>query len=280
MLNVALVTWSGLPSLTEDDRLVRAALEHRGARVTATVWDDPSVDWSRFDRVVLRSTWDYHRNAERFLGWIDALPVPLQNPAPLVRWNSHKKYLSELGARGVNVVPTLFRSAAAEPPLFDPGYESGGSATALLNVIKPAISATAYRTKRVHRDDLERELATFDCDVLVQPFIPEVVERGEWSLIFFDGEYSHTVLKRAKEGDFRVQNDFGGTVTVLAPPRTLIEQARAILEAIDETPVYARVDGVEIDGNLMLMELELIEPVLFLGTHEPAADRFAEAILT
>ncbi|HWW62027.1 MAG TPA: hypothetical protein VN181_11720, partial [Thermoanaerobaculia bacterium] len=251
MLNIALVTCRRLPALADDDHLLRAELERRGARVTAAIWDDPAVDWRAFDRVVLRSTWDYHTNIERFLAWVAAVPARLWNSREIVRWNAHKSYLVELAARGVNVVPT-FTSAADMPRLSDARY-----------VIKPAVSATAYRTVLVKGADLESTLATFDCDVLVQPYIAEI-ERGEWSLVFFRGEYSHAVFKRPKSGDFRVQSDFGGSVTAMAPPPALIDDARAILAGIDDT-LYARVDGLEIGGRLLLMEIELIEPVLFLA---------------
>jgi len=268
MLNVALVTWRGLPALSDDDQLVRAELERRGARVTAAVWDDAAVDWRAFDRVVLRSTWDYHKNIERFLAWVASMPA-LWNSREVVRWNSHKSYLQELARRGVNVVPTCRAGNPAGP---------GPAGLPVLHyVIKPAVSATAYRTVLVAEEDLEQTLATFDCDVLVQPYIPEI-EHGEWSLVFFRGEYSHAVLKRPKSGDFRVQTDFGGSVTTLAPPPTLIDDARAILASVDDT-LYARVDGVEVGGKLLLMELELIEPVLFLANDANAASRFADAIL-
>lgn len=240
----ALVTWSGLPELAEDDRLLLAHLDAR-----AVVWDDPAVDWRAFDAVVIRSTWDYHKRIGEFRAWIDRLDASgarLWNPPALLRWNTHKRYLIDLAARGVNVVPTLLTSRV---------------------VVKPAVSATAYRT---------HVLDPFEQEMLVQPFIDEVITGGEWSLIFFAGAFSHAVIKRARAGDFRVQSEFGGTSEVATPDASLIEDARNILRTIEEPWLYARVDAVVRDGRLLLMELEMTEPSLFLDEH--SAKRFADAI--
>jgi hypothetical protein len=241
---IALATWSRLPELAEDDRLL---LDHLPAR--AVVWDDRSVDWNAFDAIVIRSTWDYHTRIDEFRAWIDRLDsggAKLWNPPALLRWNTHKRYLIELAARGVNVVPTLLTSRV---------------------MIKPAVSATAYRTSM---------LDPFDSEMLVQPFIDEVLTAGEWSLIFFRGAFSHAVIKRAGNGDFRVQNEFGGTWERAQPDPSLIAQAHAVLQTIDDPWLYARVDGVARDGRLLLMELEMTEPSLFLDGESAA--RFADAI--
>lgn len=244
-MQIALVTWSGLPGLAKDDRLL---LDHLPAR--AVPWDDATVDWNEFDAIVLRSTWDYHKRIDEFRAWIDRLDAsgaPLWNPPALLRWNTHKRYLIDLAARGVNVVPTLLCSRV---------------------VIKPAVSATAYRTS---------VLDPFDQEMLVQPFIDEVVTSGEWSLVFFAGAFSHAVIKRARPGDFRVQSDFGGSHERAQPDASLIAGAQDILRAVEEPWLYARVDGVVRDGRLLLMELEMTEPSLFLDA--AAAARFADAIM-
>lgn len=244
---IALVTWSGLRDLAADDRLL---LDYLPAR--AVVWDDPAVDWSAFDAIVIRSAWDYHKRIEEFRAWVDRLDAAgasLWNPPALLRWNTHKRYLIDLAARGANVVPTLLIPRSSRV------------------VIKPAVSATAYRTE---------VLEPFDQDMLVQPFIEEVTTCGEWSMIFFDGAFSHAVIKRARTGDFRVQHDFGGSWESAQPEPSLVEQAHDILRMIDEPWLYARVDCVVRDGRLLLMELEMTEPSLFLDAHSAA--RFAEAI--
>lgn len=247
---VALVTWRGLPDLAPDDRLLRDALVRRGIDARAEVWDDPRVDWRAFDAIVLRSTWDYHKRAEEFRAWIDALDgLPLWNPPEILRWNIHKSYLLELESRGVPIVPTLL--------------VRGGEGF----IVKPAVSATAFRT--------ERHAA--GCDLLVQPFVPEIARDGELSFVFLGRAYSHAVRKRPRGGDFRVQPDFGGTVEPFDPPPGLIDQAARIAATLGRRWLYARVDCVVRDGRLMLMELEATEPSLFLD--EVLAERFADALV-
>ena len=277
-MEIALVTWSGLPALAADDQLLRDALASRGATVAAAVWDDPSVDWCSFDLVTVRSTWDYHKRIGDFTSWLDRLErenVPLWNPAALLRRNTHKEYLADLVSRGVNVVPTVLLRRGADASLSEVLERQGWTHA----VIKPAVSATAYRTHRIDAsaDSEFRELVA-EQDVLLQPFVREVVEEGEWSLIFFRGEFSHAVLKRARSGDFRVQNDFGGGWTPAEPTSVMIDEARAMIDAFASDWLYARVDGVMRGGHLMLMELEMTEPSLFLFADVEAPARFAEAL--
>jgi glutathione synthase/RimK-type ligase-like ATP-grasp enzyme len=282
-VDIALVTCSRLPDLTEDDRLLRDALVARGARVEATVWDAPGVVWTSFDRVVLRSVWDYHERVGDFLAWVDRLEglrVPLWNPPATVRANSHKSYLADLGARGVPVVPMieLPRGATLDLGRLLEGWDWADA------VVKPAVSASAYRTWRVspatapeRQAELDRMLR--DGDVLVQPYVPEITSAGEWSFVFFAGEYSHAVRKVPKAGDYRVQSELGGRVIVEEPTAALRRDAERIAAGIPRPWLYARVDAVERHGVLTLMELELIEPVLFLGEDARAPTRFADAIL-
>lgn len=242
----ALVTWRGLPELAPDDRLLRDALLRRGVDARAVVWDDPHADWRSFDAIVVRSTWDYHKRVEEFRAWIDAMEgLPLWNPPAVLRWNIHKSYLLDLQARGVNIVPTLLVRDF---------------------VVKPAVSATAYRTER----------HTTDHDVLVQPFVPEIAEDGELSFVFLGRQFSHAVRKRPGNGDFRVQTEFGGSVEPFAPSADLIAQAERIAATLGDEWLYARVDCVVRDERLMLMELEATEPSLFLDA--VSAERFADAL--
>lgn len=245
---IALVTWRGLPELAADDRLLRDALVRRGAAVRAVVWDD-DVDWRAFDAIVLRSTWDYHKRLDEFRAWLDRMDgLPLWNPPEVLRWNTHKSYLLDLQSRGIAIVPTLLVPRGG-------GY-----------IVKPAVSATAFRTERHTNDD----------DLLIQPFVPEVVADGELSFMFLGKKFSHAVRKRAASGDFRVQSDFGGSATPFDPPGELIEQAAHIASMLGERWLYARIDCVVRDGRLLLMELEATEPSLFLNA--TAAERFADAI--
>jgi len=282
-MKIAFVTHAGLPELSADDRLAVEELRRRGARVEPAVWNDSQVRWSAYDRVVIRSCWDYHLRPDAFLGWLERLEeerAPLWNPAPVVRGNVDKAYLAGLAAAGLPVVPTV-RLERGEPADLAALLDRKGWAEA---VVKPSVSASAFRTLRVGRGDagaaqakLEELLAS--SGALVQPFLPEIQSGGEWSLIFLGGRYSHAVLKRPKSGDFRVQQELGGSADPTVPSHGLIEQARRVVETIPGPWLYARVDGLEIGGTFTLMELELTEPSLFLGTDERAPARFAEAIL-
>ncbi|HEV2854260.1 MAG TPA: hypothetical protein VHC97_15810 [Thermoanaerobaculia bacterium] len=282
-MRIAFVTHAGLPGLSADDRLAVAELSRLGVEVEAAVWDDPGVRWDRYDRVVIRSCWDYHLRAGEFLDWLGRLErdgVSLWNPAPVVRANVDKGYLVDLAAAGIPVVPTvrLDRGEPADLPglLEERGWDEA--------VVKPSVSASAFRTRRVRREDaraaqaeLEEMLAA--SGALVQRFLPEIQTGGEWSILFFGGEYSHAVIKRPKSGDFRVQEELGGSSVLERPSPSVVEQARAVAGTIPVPWLYARVDGVEIGGTFTLMELELIEPLLFLGWDPQAPARFARAVL-
>jgi glutathione synthase/RimK-type ligase-like ATP-grasp enzyme len=266
-------------AFTRDDALGAAALERRGVRVRSVVWSGP-LD-PEIDVVLLRSTWDYHLRLPDFLGWIGGLEargIPLWNLPDTVRRNVDKRYLDVLAARGVPVVPLRQLERGSRTAL-RAVLEGAGWAEA---VVKPAVSGGGWRTWRTRgepadEDRFAEQLAMADC--LVQPFVREVVDAGEWSLIFFDGAFSHAVVKRPASGDFRVQEQFGGTTRAAAAPPALIEQARGILTLAGERTLYARVDGVVRDGQLQLLELELVEPSLFLDVVPAAADRFADAVI-
>lgn len=283
MSRVAFVTYTGLPGLSNDDRLAVPELTRLGAVVEAAMWDDPGVRWASYDRVVIRSCWDYHLHPGAFLDWLARLEgdgVSLWNPAPVIRANVDKGYLVDLAAAGIPVVPTVRLEPGERVDLAKVLAERGWDEA----VVKPSISASAFRTRRVRREeaaaaqaDLEEMLKA--SGALVQRFLPEIQTRGEWSFIFLGGEYSHAVLKRPKTGDFRVQEELGGSSVLESPVPALVEQARAVTATIPTPWLYARVDGVEIDGVFTLMELELIEPMLFLGWDPQAPARFAEAIL-
>jgi glutathione synthase/RimK-type ligase-like ATP-grasp enzyme len=264
---------------TADDALGAAALERRGVPVRSLIWSrplDPEVDV-----VLLRSTWDYHLRLPEFLRWVDGLEargIPLWNLPDTVRRNVDKRYLEVLAQRGVPVVP-----------LRQIPRGSGESLRGVLDaqgwteaVVKPAVSGGGWRTWRTRgaREDEVRfaeQLAMADC--LVQPFVPEVVSAGEWSLIFFDGRFSHAVVKRPAVGDFRVQEQFGGSKTEADASPALIEQAARVLTAAREQTLYARVDGVVRAGQFQLLELELVEPSLFFDVVPAAAERFADAVV-
>lgn len=279
---VALATYARLPDLAADDRLLIPALAGLGIDARPLVWDAAEpVDG--LDAVVIRSCWNYHLQLDRFVAWLDRVEsggARVVNPAPLLRWNSDKRYLLELGRRGVPIVPTrvLRRGTALA---LSQALDQAGLAAA---VVKPAVSASAHATWRVVRDRAEQDEQRFRellaaGDVLLQPVVPEVVERGEWSVVCFGGEPSHAVLKRPAAGDWRVQGEFGGTATLGPLIPVLAESALTILAAAGARDcAYARVDGCLVNGRFVLMELELIEPQLFLDLEARAPARFASAI--
>lgn len=281
---VALVTYPGKPELTPDDALLVPELERRGARVVAMPWSDPAMDWPSCDGVVVRSTWDYHLNLDRFNEWTDRmahLGRPLMNSASLLRWNAEKTYLRQLESSGIPIVPTCWINRGDRGTLSEV-LEAERWTRA---VVKPVVSASAHQTWRVDRDKADEQEQRFrelveSGEVMVQPYLAEIETAGEWSLVYLGDQFSHAVVKRPMPGDFRVQHQFGGVREVVQPEPALLDAAREILDNAPERSTYARVDGCVIDGRFTLMELELIEPELFLGTAKHAAGCFARAIMT
>lgn len=282
MKRIAFVTCVKYPNLTEDDAITLPLLGRLGIHTLAAIWDEPVLRWEKFHAVILRSCWDYHHRPAAFRRWVDlqdAAGVKLWNPARIVRWNMNKVYLRDLAARGVAIPKTIWIEAGESIDLALVLNQSALDSA----VVKPAISATAHMTFRTSpaqaaEDQSKLEAILRNSGALVQEFMPEVSTRGEWSLLFFEGKYSHAVLKRPQEGDFRVQHDFGGSYRAATPPPAFITQAEAILRMVDQPLLYARVDGVERGGQFVLIELELIEPALFLGADAAAPARFADAI--
>ena len=263
---IALATAEHLPELDADSRLLRAPLTAKGLDAQPVVWSDPDVDWAAFDAVVIRSTWDYFVREDEFLAWIDRIEplVPLVNPAQTLRWNAHKTYLRDLEEQGVPVVPTLYVDEGQRLAVpFDRA------------VVKPAVSGAAKGLRQAARDDeIEAEQ-----DLLVQPLIDSITTEGELSLLYAGGELSHMVRKVPKRGDIRVQPEFGSDVRAEPPTDEHIEAAENVLKSVADDLAYARVDLVRgDDGTLRLIELELIEPQLYLAWDDASPHRFASAL--
>jgi glutathione synthase/RimK-type ligase-like ATP-grasp enzyme len=282
---IALVTYDARPQATEDDRFLLDALLVRGATVDERSWSDGSTRWEEYDGVIVRSCWDYFHRPAEFHDWLDELEqrqTCVFNHTATLRWNADKRYLRDLDACGVPVIPTHWIDRGGTASLDDVRERTGWSEL----VVKPAVSGGAHRTWRASPGEPahDERLSAMSADgtVLVQPLVDEIERDGEWSLIFFDGAFSHAVIKRPRSGDFRVQKEHGGTVEAVMPSASIIDDAaRAIAaaHAPDGAPLYARVDGCVVDGRLMLMELELLEPELFLRMDPSAADRLASALL-
>ena len=279
---LALATCAARAWIDPDDAHLAATLAQLGVPPTVCVWNDAQVDWSAFDLVLIRTIWDYHQHHAAFGQWLDRLDrlgVATVNDSRLLRWNSDKRYLFELARLGVATIPTrlahgseLARVLASMP---------GASV-----VVKPTISGGAWQTLRGEVGDGAFAAAVVQLpsamEYLVQPYLPEIASAGEWSLLYFGGEYSHAVIKRPAAGDYRVQDEHGGRSEPATPDtatRAAAGHALAALAAADhDVPTYARVDGVVSGGRFMLMELELIEPSLFLAAQPHAAERFAHLL--
>lgn len=287
MTDIALATSADLPSLIDDDADFVSALRDRGAAPDPVVWSDDAVAWGDYDAVVVRSIWDYYRRPEAFAAWVDRLddaPCAVWNPPATLRWNGHKRYLRGLAERGIPVLETEYVERGTDVSLADlldaRGWEEA--------VVKPAVSAGAFETRRIRAADADAEqrwLADLLArrDVLIQRYAPEIAA-GEWSLVYVDGAYSHAVRKRPEDGDFRVQSEHGGRVAAASPPAALKEQGSRVVEAVTDElggdrPLYARVDGIERDGTFRLIEVELVEPELFFRADPAAGARLADALL-
>ncbi len=279
---IALATYEAAPSLAPDDQLLLPALARAGIDAEPAVWSDDTVTWETFDGVVIRSCWDYHLRAAEFSAWLerlDASRLPVWNSVGLVQWNANKRYLVDLAARGVPTLATRILPCGAVHDI-DAAFAAVGTPRV---VIKPAVSASGYETHALaaplSADDraiVERVVNAGD--TLVQPFAEEIPRDGELSFMFLDGAFSHAAIKRASGTEFRVQTEHGGSVAPIVGDPTLVEQAARVLAALPEVPPYARVDGIDRGGTFLLMELELIEPNLFLALGDGAADRLAAAL--
>jgi len=279
---IAFATCADLPSIQPDDAHLAASLERLGIQPASCTWNDPALDWSVFDAVLIRTTWDYFRQHAAFIAWLDRLDrlgIPTINDSRVLRWNSDKRYLLDLARHEVAIIPT--RVVGAHELI-----DALAAMSAQPVVIKPTISGGAWHTLRGHTDDARFLQAVarlpIELDYLLQPFVPEVVSAGEWSLLYFEGEFSHAVLKRPASGDYRVQSEHGGSVEPVEPDAATLAAAERALAAVAAMgygdPAYARIDGVVCDDRFLIMELELLEPSLFLDGQPQAAERFARQL--
>lgn len=289
-LRIGLVTCRAVPELDAGDRPLLDAFRRLGAHAVPVVWDAPDTRWDTFDALLLRSCWDYHVRPSRFHRWLEAIRaggIPLVNPFETVRWNLDKRYLLDLEARGVHIVPTRVLEDLEDGALAALASEESWAEV----VIKPSVGADAVGVLRVPADEvatlrrIEASVAhargaTLPRDValLVQPFVPEIAG-GEWSLVYLGGEYSHAAIKHPTRGEFRTQERLGGGWTPATAPGDVRDAVDRMLEVVDRPWLYARVDVVPTADGVRLMELELIEPSLLLDTEPGSADRLAGLVL-
>jgi glutathione synthase/RimK-type ligase-like ATP-grasp enzyme len=280
-VNLIFATCRDRPLIAPDDEPLAAALRARGVAVTPTPWTEIDRGARDAPPVLLRSTWDYHRSPMVFQAWLGAVGDSRRtvwNDPAVVRQNMDKLYLRRCEAKRLAIPPTEWLErvdqAAIRRTLIDRGWDRA--------VLKPRVAATAYGTFLVTLETglSDRDLAPArSSGALLQQFVPEIETAGEVSLIYCDGTFSHAVVKRATAGDFRVQSDFGGSVAPFAPSPHLLAFAGEALAAVPGHCLYARVDVVETASGPLLMEIELIEPELFLLIVPSAADTFADAIV-
>jgi glutathione synthase/RimK-type ligase-like ATP-grasp enzyme len=277
MKAVALATCDRYPEMSEDCRQILPFLAEYGIRPEIVSWSHPDVDWQRFDAIVIRSTWDYVPRFAEFQQWIARIEkagTRVLNSIDTIRWNWNKRYLAEVGKKGIPIVPTLWASHARDLDAI-PWDEF---------VLKPSVSGGAYLTFRAKRDELAGIVPrlgpmTEAEPYLVQPFLRQIQSEGELSFLYFGGEFSHSILKRPAIGDFRVQHELGGTIHSYSASAEELEQAHAALEASGYDTLYARVDMIRgDDGHLLLVELELIEPFLYLAQGKTAPEQFTRAL--
>jgi hypothetical protein len=282
-MDVALVTCAALPGLYPDDRHLLHALRAAGLNAEPLIWEDPHQDWGAPRLAVIRSAWDYSFRRDQFVTWAEraAAKTTLWNSARMVRWNTHKSYLCDLARRGVSVVPTLLLAAGSTANLSGLLEERGWEDA----VLKAAVAQSgryALFMPRERRAAGQAHLARLlpHEDMLVQPYVRSVTTSGELSLVFIEGGFTHGVRKRAALGDFRVHDDYGGSVHRDQPTEAELATACTAIAAAGEPLHYARVDLVAgADGTPMIMEFEVIEPELFFRQSPEALERFTASIL-
>jgi glutathione synthase/RimK-type ligase-like ATP-grasp enzyme len=265
-----------------EDRLLADALNALGWECEKVNWANPAFDWSSCDVAIFRSTWDYFHRFDEFKSWLDKVEGKTKfiNPIEQIKWNMDKHYLLELEQKGIPVVESLFIETGNEKSLAQIHEETGWDKT----VLKPCVSGGGRHTFLLDPSNYDEHEAIFEEVVssesmILQPFQKNITKKGEVSLVVINGQFTHAVLKKAKEGDYRVQDDFGGTVHEYQPSSEEIEFAENVTKACSPLPYYARIDVIW-DNNdaLVISEVELIEPELWFRNNNLAANKLAEAI--
>lgn len=283
MPRIALLTLEDRGDFVIDDAIAIDELTRRGWDASEVPWDRHGVDWSSYDLVVVRTTWDYHLRPQEFLdalARIEGSDTRLENPRALIAWNLDKRYLRDLARRGVPIVPSVWGDRS-DADAFTTLFDTLGTDEI---VVKPVVSANALDTFRLRApldaETLERLAATFtDRDWFAQPFLHSITTEGEYSVFCFHGAVSHAVRKVPAQGDFRVQEEHGADVVAQPITDEIRTATTRTLAALDAIPLQARVDLVRLaDGSLALMELEMIEPSLYFRFDDRAAANFADAV--
>ncbi len=272
-----------IQNVLHEDVLLKQALEKKGLRVTRTNWDNPDFNWKQTRYIIFRTTWDYFNRFDEFSAWLKKVSTQtkLINPLNTILWNMDKHYLSDLALKGIRIPHTVFIEPGEERNLATIVKSTGWKEL----VIKPAISGAARHTYRLNENNISeyesifRELIQSE-SMLLQEFQNNIITKGEIAFMLFGGKFSHAVLKKAKQGDYRVQDDFGGSVHDYSPTAEEITFAEKTVAACNPVPVYARVDVIwDNENKLCVSELELIEPELWFRTCPGAAELFADEVV-
>ena len=265
-----------------EQELLKSAFEAQGLKVDITYWDNPTYEWQETKSVLFRTIWDYFERFDEFWEWLEQVKTKtrLINSYELIIWNIDKHYLKDLSSWGIETVPTYFADKGCNMKLHEIAKRNQWKDL----VIKPAISASAFKTYKILANEIQANEKLFNSlvqerNMLVQPYFETITQLGEASLMVFDGKFTHAILKKAQPGDFRVQDDFGGTVHNYIPTKAEINFAEKVFETCKTKPVYGRVDIVwDNDKNFYLSELEIIEPELWIRNYPKCAERIAEAV--
>ncbi|MGX5173548.1 ATP-grasp domain-containing protein [Aliikangiella sp. IMCC44653] len=285
MKKCAILSMEDLTGFEVYDHLIEAPLKKAGWEVETVAWRSKQ-DWQQFDLVLIRSPWDYQLDTPKFLAVLESIEnsgAKLENPLSVVRWNINKQYMQELEQAGVEILPTLWRRGIEESEIgsFFEHFDTQEI------VIKPCISAGAYDTFRLNLEQAiaqkEMLIKTFsNRDCMVQGFAQNIIDEGEFSLFYFDGELSHSILKTPKANDFRVQEEYGGHLQLVEAEVSLKHCAEIVLQALKQkfaqVLLYVRLDFVRTQTGFSLIEAELIEPSLYFNLDADSAQRFVDAI--
>src|SRR5215212_4371865 len=278
------VTWDipNLDELFEEDNLLLHGFEAQGFEAQPVVWNRPAIDWNQYELALIRSTWDYLDEQEHFLqvlSQIEASSCRLFNPLAAIRWNIDKRYLFDLEKWGVPIIPTYLASQVDMGALYKLFAEDKQWQTLIL---KPTIGLGGSHSHRIPLPELDQTLTMLKNsqpkdEYLIQPYIEGIVSEGEWSFIYFNQQLSHVLLKKPAPNDYRVQGIYGGTIRSAEPQSHDLLQATWVLERLPSDILYARLDFVRVNGQLSVMEVELIEPIFSFNLVPESVERFVNA---
>ena len=271
-----------IQNILYEQELLKSSLEAQGLKVNVTFWDNPSYKWQETKSLLFRTVWDYFERFDEFWEWLEQVKTKtrLINSYELIKWNIDKHYLKDMSSWGIETVPTYFADKGCNMKLHEIAKRNQWKDL----VIKPAISASAFKTYKILANEIQANEKLFNSlvqerNMLVQPYFETITQLGEASLMVLDGKFTHAILKKAQPGDFRVQDDFGGTVHNYIPTKAEINFAEEVFKTCKTKPVYGRVDIVwDNDKNFYLSELEIIEPELWIRNYPKCAERIAEAV--